>query len=346
MSGAPDLSPREARDRYLAHRQTDARESSLQSWKYRLKHFVHWAEDEGVESMADISGWTIDQYETFRRGEGISAVTLNSEMQTLKNWLQYCARIEIVDDELPEKVKVPEVPEGEETNDEFLDADRAREIVISYREHSERRATQQHVTVELLWFTAARVGAIQALDVRDFHPDEAFVEFRHRPETDTPLKNGLSGERAVGLPEGVVDVVQEYLRTHREDVHDDHGRDPLVTTQKGRPAENTLRVWSYLATQPCIHQDCPHGYERASCDYVHRHHASKCPSSMSPHRIRTGSITWQRDMGLPAEVVAERVNASLEVIEQYYDKASARERMENRRRAYLTNLSFEEDTNA
>jgi hypothetical protein len=39
-------------------------------------------------------------------------------------------------------------------------------------------------------------------------------------------------------------------------------------------------------------------------------------------------------------VVAERVNASLEVIEQYYDMASERERLENRRRPYLSNLEM------
>lgn len=104
-----------------------------------------------------------------------------------------------------------------------------------------------------------------------------------------------------------------------------------------------MRVWSYQATQPCLHSPCPHGREREDCQYTERPHASKCPSSRSPHKIRIGSITWQLNIGFPPEVVAERVNASIEVIEQHYDKESPHERMEQRRRKYISNM--EDDYN-
>jgi len=344
VSGPPDLSPREARDRYLDHRRTDASESSIQSWHYRLKRFVEWAEEEGIESMSEVSGWILDQYETERRGAEVSASTLNSEMQTLKNWLEYLARIDVVDDELPEKVHVPEVPDGEESNDEMLEHGAAFAAIKSFRESSDRYGTAKHAMLELLWFTGARVGSIQALDLRDYESGEQYVLFQHRPGSGTPLKNDRDGERAVGLPAAVTDVLDHYIAENRNDTHDDAGRQPLLTTARGRPSENTLRVWSYLATQPCLYRDCPHGKDRETCEFVHVHHASKCPSSVSPHRVRTGSITWQRDCGLPAEVVAERVNATLEVIEAYYDKASELQRLEKRRRPYVSNLELDEDT--
>jgi site-specific recombinase XerD len=330
-------------ERYLKSRRTDARESSIKSWRYRLKLFVEWCEREEIEDVSQLDGWVLDEYEAYRRGEGLSSVTLNSEFQTLKNWLEYLARIDVVDDALPEKVKVPPVQDGDETNDEFLPADRARAILTSYRSSTTRFAGSHHTAFELLWFTGARVGAIQGLDVRDYHSDDAYVVFRHRPDTGTPLKNGTRGERAVAIPEPVTEILDAYVASVREDGHDEYGRQPLLTTARGRTSENSLRVWSYLATQPCLYQDCPHGHERATCDYVHVHEASKCPSSMSPHRIRTGSITWQRDSGLPAEIVSERVNASLEVIEQYYDQATAEQRMEQRRRPYIDRLTFDTD---
>lgn len=342
MSGPPAMSPREARDRYLDHRRTDASASSVKSWFYRLKHFVEWAEDEGnIEDMRDLDGWTLDEYETHRRSSGISAVTLNAEMQTLTNWLEYLARIEVVGEDLPEKVHVPPVPDGEDTNDELLEQSEAYALIQSFRETPERRGTDKHALLELLWFTGCRVGAARSLDLRDYHSDEQYVEFHHRPDTDTPLKNDRDGERAVGLPETVCAVLDMYVEEYRVDARDDHGRQPLFSTVQGRPAENTLRTWSYLGTQPCLHEACPHGEERETCEFVHVHHASKCPSSVSPHRVRTGSITWQRDMGLPAEVVGERVNATLEVIESYYDKATARQRLEQRRRPYIENLELE-----
>jgi len=335
------MSPRDARDRYLDHRRTDASESSVKSWHYRLKHFVEWAEENGLDDVRDLDGWTIDEYETHRRSAGISAVTLNAEMQTLTNWLEYLARIEVVDADLPERVHVPKVPDGEDTNDELLEQSEAYALIQSFRETPSRFGIDKHAVFELLWFTGCRLGAARSLDLRDYDSDEHYVEFRHRPELDTPLKNDSDGERAVGLPPSVCDVLDEYIEEYRIDSHDDHGRQPLFTTVQGRPAENTLRVWCYLATQPCLHEACPHGMDRDTCDFVHVHHASKCPSSVSPHRVRTGSITWQRDMGLPAEIVAERVDATLEVIESYYDKATARQRLEKRRRPYISDLELE-----
>jgi hypothetical protein len=101
-----------------------------------------------------------------------------------------------------------------------------------------------------------------------------------------------------------------------------------------------MTTWSYLATLPCLHSPCPHGRERPTCEFTTHAHASKCPSSRSPHKIRTGSITWQLDLGIPPEVVANRVNASLETIEQHYDVADPRERMEKRRRPHVENLEL------
>lgn len=58
---------------------------------------------------------------------------------------------------------------------------------------------------------------------------------------------------------------------------------------------------------------------------------SLCPSSYAPHAVRTGSITHQRNMGIPAEIVSERVNATEEIIELHYDKRTEHERMQQRR---------------
>ncbi|GGM26954.1 tyrosine-type recombinase/integrase [Haloarcula argentinensis] len=339
MTERPSLSPREARDRYLAHRQTDAADASIKSFRYRLKHFVEWAEERDLTAMRELTGWKLDEYETFRRGSEVSPATLNGEMQTLKNWLEYLARIDVVDEDLPEKVHVPTIPDGEESNDEMLEPEAAKKLLRAMRSDPTHYGTAKHALLELLWFTGCRVGAARSLDLRDYHSGERFVTFHHRE--GTPLKNDSDGERAVGLPEAVCEVLDYYIEHHRESSHDDHGRKPLFTTTQGRASENTARVWTYLATQPCLHGPCPHGKERETCAYLHIHSASKCPSSLSPHRIRTGSITWQRDCGLPAEVVSERVNATLEVIEKHYDQATKRQRLEERRRPYITNLELD-----
>lgn len=93
---------------------------------------------------------------------------------------------------------------------------------------------------------------------------------------------------------------------------------------------------------PPTNRACPHGNDRATCGYVDRNHASKCPSSRSPHRFRTGSITWQLNEGLSVEQVADRVNATPQVIRRYYDKATQKEEFEQRRRAASAALDIEE----
>ena len=125
---------------------------------------------------------------------------------------------------------------------------------------------------------------------------------------------------------------------------------PLLASSRGRPVANTLRAWCYNATQPCLHSECPHGKSRESCEWTRIQHGSKCPSSRSPHPIRTGAITYLLNAGWPPEDVAERVNSSVETIEQHYDKADPeqrrqrlRDRMEDRRRSLVDNTDFNHD---
>jgi hypothetical protein len=98
----------------------------------------------------------------------------------------------------------------------------------------------------------------------------------------------------------------------------------------------------YLATQPCLHSDCPHGKERETCEWADYSLGSKCPSSRSPHQVRTGSITWQLHRGLPLKAVAERVNTSVRVLKKHYDHADRREELEERRREHVDRLAFGE----
>jgi site-specific recombinase XerD len=331
------MSPRKAVERWLNERQVEMAESSISSYYYRLKLWVAWCEEEGIDHVDELDGWLLDQYQNYRRGQDITVSALNNEMDTLKQLMDYLERVEAVQEGLAEKVPIPEVPDEKKADEEMLDPVDAKELIQHYR-NAPTRATREHAFLEVAWHTGARMGGIRALDIRDVQFDENYVSFKHRPNTDTPLKNKTKGERPVAVPGEVMDVLEAYLEHHRVDRHDDHGRQPLLTTTRGRPGTNSLRVWSYQITQPCVYEACPHGRDRDTCEYREYHNASKCPSSRSPHKLRTGSITWQRDLGFPPAVVAERVNSSIEVIEQYYDQQSALERLERRRRPYISRM--------
>jgi len=339
------MRPRDARDRYLSRRQADSTEQSINGWFYRLKLFVEWCEGVGIEQVGQLRPLDLDDYYDLRASE-IAPSTLENEMQTLKTFIAFLEDLGAVEQDLSDSVRVPKLDPEERSSDTKLHARDALPLLEHYRSDPVVRASRQHAFLELAWVTGARQGGLRALDVRDLHGGESpYVEFRHRPETGTPLKNKTRGERPVELPRETADVLAEYVDGVRYDVRDDAGRQPLLASTRGRPGPNTVRVWSYLATEPCIRVECPHGRQRETCEFTEHSHASKCPSSRSPHQIRTGAITHLLNIGWPPEDVAERVNAQVSTIEQHYDKAAPeerfrrlRERMETRRRSLINDL--------
>jgi site-specific recombinase XerD len=327
-------------ERYLDRLRTSKADSSVSAYHYQLKLFVEWCEREGITAVSQLDGWDIDSYETYRRGQDLAPPTLNKEMLTLGRFLNYCARIELVDPALPEKVDPPGIPRDARADDTMLHPDDARTLLEYYENNPEQRHSRSHALLALAWYTGARLGALRGADVEDYHSDEQYIRFAHRPEEDTPLKNSYDGERAVGLTDEACEVLDGYLASDRFDKYDDHGRRPLITSQLGRASKNAVRAWMYLATVPCLHSECPHGNARPTCDYVDYSEASKCPSSRSPHQVRTGSITWHRNRGWPAEELSKKVNSSVRVIEEHYDKPSHLESLEERRRGFVDRLDF------
>lgn len=317
-----EMTPRQAKERYLRRRRSDATEKSVDAWHGRLKLFVEWCEGVGISEIGDLKPYDVNEYFDVRSGEVPSAATVEGEMYTLKKFCEFLEQLGAVDG-LAEKVPIPDVSKEDRSSDVSLSATPARALLDYYRSDEDVRGTRAHVYLELAWFTGARQGGLRALDVRDFDEDRQCVEFHHRE--GTPLKNRMWGQRAVGLPEAAADAVAEFVDANRYDVLDDLGRQPLLASRRGRPTSNTVRVWSYLATLACQHGPCPHGKERPACEWTNRNHASKCPSTRSPHQIRTGSITWQLNQGIPIEVVSQRVNASPSVITDHYDKPGEEE---------------------
>jgi integrase len=195
--------------------------------------------------------------------------------------------------------------------------------------------------MELLWFTGCRLGALRGLDLRDFDADEQWLAFKYRPP-HTPLKNKNDGERTVALTEATTNVVRTYINQYRYQKRDKDGRRPLVTSTHGRPSTDSIRNWTYQATLPCLHSPCPHGKSRPVCEWTQYDQASKCPSSRSPHQIRTGAITRMLNKW-PKERVAHRVN-TYEF--PHYDMATEQEKMEEREREHIGDIALDEDDSA
>lgn len=329
------IAPEEAVELYLDHREDELSDKSIMNQRYRLESFVQWCDEEGIDNLNDLTGRDLHRFRVWRsRGEGeyydeVAKVTLRGILGTLRKFLEYAATIEAVESGMRERVLLPDLDDGEASRDEMLEPERAPAIL----EHLDRfqYASHEHVIMAIFWHTGVRLGGLRALDVGDFHADDRALELRHRPESDTPLKNGVAAERYIALDQHYVDVLRDYIQTNRHDVTDDYGRRPLITSKQGRLTAVPIRVRAYRWTQPCQIGDCPHGKDPKTCEWRNRERLSECPSSRSPHGVRRGAITRMLQEGVPDEVVSERVNSSPDVLDEHYDQRTEVEKMQLRR---------------
>lgn len=335
-----DLPLEDAVGRWLRKRQTDATDETIRGYRSRMNQFLKWTAEQGLETVGDLDAWTLDEYQLDVRDQGFAPTTIKGRVNTVRLWVEYLESLNLVETGLSDAIEVPTLSRSEEQSETRLAQDDALASLGLLRESRKHYGTGMHAFLEVVWHVGPRMGAVKALDLGDFDPNEQSLAFRHRPSTGTPLKNKGRGERYVGLSDPVVEALEFYIARERSDSRDKHGREPLFATREGRASKTTLRAWSYKATQPCLWMECPHGKRRPTCEWTSRSHLSKCPSSRSPHAIRTGSITWQLNMGYPIELVAKRANATIPVIKRHYDQANPREEFHERRRDAETNLDI------
>lgn len=168
-----------------------------------------------------------------------------------------------------------------------------------------------------------RIGTANSLDIMDFDAEEKRLDLVHRPDTCTQLKNSTSGERPIAVSDEYGRTLKEYLRNSRHDHCDEFGREPLLTTTQGRMHRGTIRGLVYRVTAPCFQGD--------SCPDCTGTDDRKCPASVSPHAIRRESITHYLSEDVPVEIIGDRMNVSLDVLNKYYDKRSEAVKLKQRR---------------
>jgi site-specific recombinase XerD len=326
---------------YVADREQELRQSSMGTVESALGFFKQWcAEEEEIDNLNGLTGRKLHHYRLWRRDEAptktdtLSKHSEQTQQKILRRFIRYCEQINAVEPGMHEMVRVPSVPDDEFARSDTVDPDQAREVIQWFASY--QYASLEHVVWSLLADTGARIGTLVALDIDDYCPGEEppYIRVRHRPKTETKLKNGKQGERLVALSEDVCSVIDDYLDNHRPDVIDDYGRDPLLATSRGRIAKGTIRKYVYKWTRSCaVGNECPHGRDLEECEATEASKASKCPTSESPHSIRRGYITHQLSSGVERSYLSGRCDVSDEVLETHYDARDEFAQMEVRRRA-------------
>jgi site-specific recombinase XerD len=227
------LSPDTALELYLDHRSGEISDQTLQTHRYRLGSFVEWCEANDCHNLNDLTGRDLHAYRVGRREEGdLKPVTLQGQRSTLRVFLEFCASIDAVPEDLRSRMLLPTVSGEEQTSLRTLDHEHA-EAILEFLETY--HASREHAVFALLWSTGMRMGSLQGIDLEDFDPETPHVELGHRPETGTTLKNEKRGERFVTLPSGMASLPEDSVDNVRQDVEDEYGRRPLVTTNRVVP---------------------------------------------------------------------------------------------------------------
>ncbi|PSQ54650.1 integrase [Halobacteriales archaeon SW_8_68_21] len=322
------ITPERTLELYLDDKERDCQQATVAAHRSRLGFFVEWCSVEGIDSLDELSARDLHEFRVWRR-EDLNVVSEKTQMDSLRVFIEWCETIDAVESGLYRKVNSPNLDNGENARDTVLRSDRAREI-LAYLERYEY-ATTEHVCWVILTETGVRLGGARALDVEDYPGDieTPHIEIHHRPESDTPIKNKEPGERRVAVSDEACDVIEDHLRERRPDIADEHGRHPLLATQRGRVGTSTIRTYVYRWSRPCtIGRECPHDRDPDDCEAATTEaQAARCPSSVTPHPIRRGYITQLLRAGVPVEVVSDRCNVSPAIIDQHYDVRSKEDKM-------------------
>lgn len=316
-------------DRFIAERKGNKSESTIYNNKSHLSNFTDWCANNGYTTVEDLDSFAILDYKNHTKNR-VKKTTLRGYVSTLREFLRFLNRMNLTSGNLAQSIEFPTLDKGEGTRDTELDTETFQEIE-SFLDRYEY-AQFRHTVIGILWHTGCRMGALRGLDLTDYIPASdtekgvARLQIRHREDTETPLKNGNGGERTVNLKPKFATLIEDYIRHHRKDAVDDHGRSPLLTTPYGRPALSTIQGQVYSLTRPCVFRgSCPHGRSQSECEATDYDKAPKCPSSLSPHPLRRGSITHHLTEGWTYEDCSLRFNVSVPVLKEHYDQTTQKD---------------------
>lgn len=333
------LAPADGVERFLQSKRPELASSTYRHYRGKLDFFLEYTQLNDIGNLNELTSRDLDDYYRWRHDESsdhvdtLAIITIHDDMKLLRTFLEYLESIDAVQPGLADDVHVPTLSPDEESRDIELHRDRAQRILDYLDEY--KYATQEHIVLLIHCHTGRRPGGVHALDLQDFHTDtdNPYLHFRHR-EGETPLKNGLKSEEEVNIPSSCATVITDFIENNRDEVTDEYGRDPLITTSQGRLAISTMRTYFYKWTRPCqITGSCPHDKTIEDCQAAQSNDdASKCPSSLPPYSARHGHVTQLRRDGIPTTTISERCDLSEEILEKHYDERTTEEKRELRRK--------------
>lgn len=150
------LAQREGINLYLQDREREVAEATLQAHGYRLERFAEYCDEHYIENLDNVTGRTVQRYKIWR-AEDVNTVTLKSQLDTLRVFLQFCESIDGVMDGVADSIQSPSPSYDENRSDDIVPSEKADEILAYYSKYE--YATIHHARFRLLWGSGMRIGA-------------------------------------------------------------------------------------------------------------------------------------------------------------------------------------------
>jgi site-specific recombinase XerD len=325
------LSPSEGLEMFLSEKRDDLAQSTLQSYRRRITHFIKYCERRGIDNLNDLTGRDLYRFRVFRRDEGdLTKPSLKSQLTAVRSFIKFAERIDACPNDLHRDVVLPSMKPGEDVRDNIISVEEAKQITDYLGKF--QYASYRHALFATAWETHLRTGTLHSLDVSDLLAEEQALRIEHRSDTGTRLKNDRRANRIIAISPDLVEILRDYIEHERPPIEDEYGRNPLFASQQGRMSKSNLRQTCYAVTRPCFYTDeCPVDRNISDCRATKYEHATDCPDSESLHAVRRGGITHRLSEDVPMDVVSDRANVSRRVLEEHYDARDEMTRMAQRR---------------
>lgn len=332
---------------------------TFKDYSYDLTRFLEYCEYANIEDLSELSSRDLVGFKQWRKKDGnIGLATLHGQLANIRVLIRWCEQIEIVEKGIADEIEMPDLDPSDVVSHTRITSEQAQQIFDYYEQFN--YVSREFTEFALMWGVLCRLGGVRSIDLEDYNREEGYIELNHRPDEDTPLKNGESevegegGERKINLPDWLCEILNRYIdgtedpaHPKRIEVKDEYGRKPLFTTKYGRVSESTLRRDLYRVTQPCRYgRDCPHDMDPEECDAkTNNNLLSRCLSAVSPHPVRRGGICHQLKQGVPKDTICERADVSRKVLNKHYDLRTKEEARQQRRAELRKHLEGYEEPN-
>ena len=317
---------------FLKDREATKAQSTIYKNTDHLNQFLEWCEENRLQMIHQLEGEHLLEYKFYLRDDPDKQdSTIGNHFSTLRAFFKFCEGLGAATDEqrLYQTLQGFDFAKGDLSRDDMMEFDQAK-LLLNYLQKFEY-AKVRHVMFVLFWHTGCRKSALRSLDLEDYEPAKqrehgtyALLNFYHRPETGTGLKNGEKSERQIIIWPEYAEVIEDYINVHRKDVADEYGRNPLITSPNGRYSKGAITNNIYCITRPCWYgQPCPHDRDPETCESVPYAKAATCPDSQSPHPLRRTAITYHlEEKNWTYEGASGRFDVQVKTLKEHYDQST------------------------